>query len=104
MRNTLVVLFTIVISPCFSQIDDFFNDLRNTTGSDYQRFDSIQGITNGTLKAIKKSLPDGKRMPLLSYPEYLSSIKNVDGFLSKHTPRIFEFAFEYRTTSSFTII
>lgn len=96
MKIVLVFFFATITCPYFSQIDDSLNDLKDTSESDYQKFDSIQAIPSGTLKAIRKGLPNGKRMPLFSYTEYLSSIQNIDHFLTKHTPRIFEYAFEYQ--------
>lgn len=96
MRNVLIVFFAIVVSPCFSQVDEFFNDFKSTSEIDYQRFDSMQQIQKRTLKAIKNSLPDKRKMPLLSDAEFLSSVKNIKGFLKDHTPRIFEYAFEYK--------
>ena len=96
MSRLLVVYFTIVVSPCFSQVDDFFNDMKGTSESDYQKIDSIQQIPNGALEAIRKSLPDRKKMPLLSSSEFLNSVKGVKGFLKNHTPRIFEYAFGYK--------
>jgi len=96
MGRLLVVYFTIVVSPCFSQVDDFFYDMKSTSERDYQKFDSIQQIPRGALKAVRESLPDRKKMPLVSSSEFINSVKGVKGYLKNHTPRIFDYAFGYK--------
>jgi hypothetical protein len=96
MRNLLTILFFILPHCCFSQIDSLFNDLKDASETNYQKVDSIQQLPIGMLRELKRSLPFVKSMPLISYSKYLTIIRKGDGFLLKHTPRIFDYAYRYK--------